>query len=118
MEEFSFALIWLGFFASIFLGWYFYLQARNKERMALIEKNATMEIFQVQKVGFRFPWLKFGMIVTGGGFGLCLSFILMLSPQFETLIDNTEGMVPFGLMFFFGGLGIVIAHYLEKPKEG
>ena len=39
MEEFSFALIWLGFFASIFFGWYFYLQARNKERMALIEKG-------------------------------------------------------------------------------
>jgi hypothetical protein len=26
----------MGFFASIFFGWYFYLQARNKERMALI----------------------------------------------------------------------------------
>ena len=117
MDDFSLALIWLGFFASIFLGWYFYLQARNKERMALIEKNAGAEIFKVRETRFRFPWFKLGMIIAGGGFGLCLTFFLMLSPQFKEIVRDTDGLVPFGLMLFFGGVGIVIGHYLEKPKD-
>ncbi|MCK4920726.1 MAG: hypothetical protein KAS71_06755, partial [Bacteroidales bacterium] len=53
------ALPWLGFFAAIVLAWYFYLKARNKERMALIEKGADVsEIYSKQEVTFRFPWLK------------------------------------------------------------
>ena len=59
------ALPWLGFFAAIVLAWYFYLQARNKERMALIEKGADVsDIYSKQEVTFRFPWLKIGIIIT------------------------------------------------------
>jgi len=39
MDDVMRALVWLGFFAAVFLGWYFYLKARNKERMALIESG-------------------------------------------------------------------------------
>lgn len=49
------ALIWLGFFASIFLGWYYFLQARNKERMALIERDKDVsEIYAKREVRFPF----------------------------------------------------------------
>ena len=61
MEDFGLALVWLGFFASIFFGWYYYLQARHSERMALIEKNVDVtEIFRVRKTSFSFPGLKLG----------------------------------------------------------
>ena len=114
MEDFSLALIWLGFFASVFLGWYFYLQARNKERMALIEKNVDIpEIFKVREARFHFPWFKLGMIITGTGFGFCLGLIFSRLP---VLIGADEGVGIFGCMLLFGGLGMVIAHIIEKPK--
>lgn len=114
MEEFSLALIWLGFFASVFFGWYFYLQARNKERMALIEKNADIPgIFKTPEARFRFPWFKLGMIITGTGFGFCLALILQMVPSLQGL---DVGPMIFGCLLLFGGLGMVIAHIIEKPR--
>ena len=111
MDEFSFALIWLGFFASVFFGWYFYLQARSKERMALIEKNIDLsEIFKVRKVQTRFPWLKLGMLLAGVGIGFCMNLFLPTSG------DERE-MTIFGSILFFGGLGLIIAHFIEKSKD-
>ena len=58
------ALVWLGFFAAVFLAWYFYLKARNKERMALIESGKDVsEIYSKQEIKFKFPWLKLGIIL-------------------------------------------------------
>ena len=114
MEEFSLALIWLGFFASVFFGWYFYLQARNKERMALIERNADIPgIFKTPEARFRFPWFKLGMIITGTGFGFCLAQILQMVPSLQGL---DVGPMIFGCLLLFGGLGMVIAHIIEKPR--
>ncbi len=113
MEDFSLALIWLGFFASVFFGWYFYLQARNKERMALIEKNVDLHgISKVREARFHFPWFKLGMIITGTGLGFCLAIIL----GEISAIRRMEGPMMFGCMLLFGGLGMVIAHIIEKPK--
>lgn len=117
MEVFSLTLIGLGFFASIFFGWYYYLQARNKERMALIEKNADVtEIFKVREIRFKFPWLKFGMIITGVGFGSCMALMLSLTTNILHMAVESELMI-FGFMLFFGGLGAVIGHFVEKPKD-
>jgi len=117
MNDFSFYLAWLGFFASILLGWYFYLQARTKERMALIEKNADLaEIFKVREFRFHFPWLKLGMTLMGVGFGFCLSLYLMLKPETTNLDQGTQEIMVLGFMMFFGGLGLVISHFVEKPK--
>ncbi len=114
MENWSLTIVWLGFFASILLGWYFYLQARNKERMALIEKNADVsEIFKERVV--RFPWLKLGMLIAGVGFGLCL--VVFLLPVIDT--PNLQGgkqALIVGSILLFGGVGIIIAHFIEKPK--
>lgn len=113
MKDFSLALFWLGLFASVFFGWYFYLKARNKERMALIEKNADVsEIFKPMKLkfNFNFPWFKIGMMITGIGLGLVTAIIL------STFIRVRNELVP-SLMLLFGGLSMVIAYYLEKQKD-
>jgi hypothetical protein len=115
MEEFSFALIWLGFFASIFFGWYFYLQARNKERMALIERNVDLnELFKVRER--RIPWLKLGIVIMGVGFGFCIPIVFSRSIGIINFGAEMEIML-FGFMLFFGGLGAVIGHFIDKPKE-
>jgi hypothetical protein len=117
MDDFAFYLVWLGFFASILLGWYFYLKARTKERMALIEKNADLsEIYKVREFRFRFPWLKLGMIITGVGFGFCMVFPLREIIGIQNFGAEME-LAIFGFMMFFGGLGAVIGHFIDKPKE-
>ena len=121
MHNFDLALVWLGFFACIFFGWYYFLQARNKERMALIERDKDVsEIYakRQREFRFRFPWLKLGMLVTGVGFGFCLTlFLWMINTRWEKFIKDTDGMVPVALMILFGGLSMVIAYYLDKPKN-
>ncbi len=114
MEDLGITLVWLAFFACIFFGWYFYLQARNKERMALIEKNANAaEIFKKREFNFKFPWLKLGMIVLGMGIGLFIP-VVYDATGLETRVP--EGMLVIGGMMIFGGLGLVIANFIEKPK--
>ena len=116
MDDFSLTLIWLGFFASIFFGWYFYLQARNKERMALIEKNADVtEIYKTRGTHFKFPWLKFGTLVTGVGLGFCIALFVGMNTNFND--GDLKGIMIFGFMLLFGGLGAVVGHFLDKPKN-
>lgn len=119
MDDVMRAFVWLGFFAAIFLGWYYYLKARNKERMALIESGKDVsEIYSKQEIRFRIPWLKIGLLVTGVGFGLCFILFLNVSvPDFERLINNMEEAYFLSSMILFGGLGIILGHYLDKPKN-
>jgi len=118
MENISLALVWLGFFASIFFGWYYYIQARNKERMALIDKNADVtEIFRVRRHTFRFPWLRLGMIFVGVGLGLCLALFVSQNSGVRDDHGDTMGVLVVGFMMLFGGLGAVVSHFIDKPKE-
>lgn len=121
MRNFDLTLIWLGFFAAVFLAWYFYLKARNKERMALIEGGKDVsEIFSRQEIKFRFPWLKLGMLFTGVGFGLGLVMLFAaIYPGFRGSINGnqTGPFLIIASMMLFGGLGVVIGYYLDKPKN-
>jgi hypothetical protein len=91
MEDVMIALVWLGFFATVFLGWYFYLKARNKERMALIERDKDVsEIYSKQEIRFRVPWLKLGLLITGIGFGLAVAIFLISIPAIKDSISFVE----------------------------
>ena len=113
MEDFSYALIWLGFFASIFFGWYFYLQARNKERMALIEKGADPKLFESVKKTSTGGILKWGLLLVGIGLGT-FSAMLLVQAGLE------EGAYP-AMICLFGGAGLIVAYKMEQksdtPKE-
>lgn len=118
MNNFDLALVWLGFFAAVFLGWYYYLQARNKERMALIEKDADLtEIFKSREIRFRFPWLKLGILFTGLAFGGSLIVWMSIYPVVEKLINKTDGFAIFVAMLLFGGISMIIAYVVDKPKD-
>jgi hypothetical protein len=117
MEDLMLAIIWLGFFASIFFGWYYFLQARNKERMALIDRDKDVsEIYAKREFRIRFPWLKLGMMITGVGVGLTVTALMMLNPVWEHMIQRTEGMLIAASILLFGGISMVIAHYIDKPR--
>lgn len=110
--------VWLGFFAAVFFAWYFYLKARNKERMALIESGKDVsEIYSKQEIRFRFPWLKLGIILTGFSFGFLVAFFpveIMLS-KMNLVIDKEP--LAFGVVSIFTAISIIVAYYLDKPKN-
>jgi len=95
------------FITGLFFTWYFIHKARVKERLLLIEKG--IEISDLSKNGkfkINFPWLKVGFVVAGAGFGVALGGFLKG--------DHNLGAP---LMFMFGGVAMVAAHFLEKSKE-
>jgi len=109
-------------FVSISLGWYFYLKIRNKERMALIEKDKDVsEIYARRKTSFsfHFPWLKIGIISTGFSIGWIMALIIS-----ELILRQPEGnyrikLEPFimGILFLFTSVSILVAYFADKPKN-
>jgi len=113
-------IVWLGFFAAVFLAWYFYLQARNKERMALIESGKDVsEIYSKKEIKFRFPWLKIGIIFTGFSFGFLTAFFFVeiLIKELDLGYRIQEEPLIFGITFLFTAISIIVAYFADKPKN-
>lgn len=109
-----FVIILILFVVSIFFVWFFSHQARVKERMMLIEKG--IDLYSLPKSGkfrIRFPWFKIGIVLTSIATGLMLGVFLMAIPFFASV---AAGNLPLPLMFLFGGIGMILAHFLDKPK--
>ncbi|WP_372906602.1 DUF6249 domain-containing protein [Rhodohalobacter sp.] len=112
MNQIIFTIIFLAFLTAGFLAWYFSHKSREKERMLLIEKGQDVP---EQKNGwsfsFRFPWLKLGVLITaiatGLIFGILISEITDIRAEFEPI-----------MMLLFGGIGMIIAHYVGKKDNG
>ena len=115
MKDFIIGIMWLGFFAAVFLGWYFYLKARNKERMALIERDKDVsEIYAKREIRFRFPWLKLGIILTGFSIGWLTAASVIILTDIIKLRD--EQPFAMGIVFLFTSISILIAYFADKPK--
>jgi hypothetical protein len=109
-------------FVSVSWGWYFYLKIRNKERMALIEKDKDVsEIYARPKTksGFHFPWLKVGIISTGFSIGFIVVEIIM-----QVFFVNQNGQytrggdsIGIGILFLFTSVSILLAYFADKPKN-
>jgi hypothetical protein len=100
-------LVPLSAFALTFGMWYIYITARNKERLALIEKGETPDLFKTNS-GFRS--LKLGLFLIGVAIGVIAGYFLK-----EGGMD--EGPAFLSMIFLFGGIALVITHFLEKKKN-
>ncbi|MCU4155378.1 hypothetical protein J1N10_05285 [Carboxylicivirga sp. A043] len=119
MNDFALAIIWLTLFAAVFFSWYFFLQARTKERTLLIDKGADASNFYAKKPerkGFRFPWLKFGLLAVGIAFGLMFGFV-MTHAIFPSSLGRIDEPFVFGSTILFGGLGMILAHFTDQKKN-
>lgn len=111
LTQFTFSIVFLGFLAAAFFAWYFTHKAREKERMLLIEKGLDVpEDKGGWSFSFKFPWLKMGIVVTGLSFGLLLGSVL------REVISSRIDFEPL-LMFMFGGIGMIIAHYIDRKDN-
>ena len=94
---------------------YIIISARNKERMALIEKGIDAEIFYKKTRTFgKYSSLQFGLLVIGIAIGIILGALLE-----EVGIEEEPAY--FSMIMLFGGLGL-LSYYLImrkiKPDNG
>lgn len=91
-----------------------YLYSRHRERMRLIEKGLTPEevksyFTEAKKPKNPYAALKWGILFLFVGLGIFISNILY------NIYDLDEG-VGVGIVFIFGGLGLVVYYIIISSK--
>jgi hypothetical protein len=94
----------IGFFLAIFAILYVYWTTRTKERLALIEKGADANIFKTEPS--KYALLKWGIFLIGLSVGVITGFAL------SNVV--TEVVAFFTMIFFFGGIGLIVAHFVTN----
>jgi predicted MFS family arabinose efflux permease len=82
------------------------LFVRRKERLIMIEKGTNMP--EIKDERFTFSSLKFGVFFIGIGLGVLVANILCVTTRIESEVAY------FSMIFLFGGIALVIAHFMEK----
>ncbi len=88
-----------------------YLSNRKKERMAIIERGLDPKKYLDNKTS-RDLSLKYGLLLIGVALGILIGNILSVT---ESFIDVPEAAY-FSMIFLFGGLALVINHFLAKKQ--
>jgi len=107
MENLSNVLITAIVFAAIY--GVIQLFIRRKERQMLIEKGANMPEFKSDLPSF--SGIKFGLFFVGIGIGIFAGSILTATTVLEKEVSY------FSMIFLFGGLALIISHFVEKNKK-
>lgn len=94
------------FFGTVFGVSYLYITARNRERLALIEKGADASIFKIDEKTNKYGALKWGLVLVGLGLGIWSGSILG-----NTVSIVEEEAAIFSMLLLFGGIGL-LAYYL------
>jgi hypothetical protein len=111
-QGFVAVMFFLTFFGSIFGIAYFYYTTRNRERLALIEKNADASIFKIEPVNiFKKFSIKLGMLFMGGGIGVLVGNILTVSTRLE------EPVAYLSMIFVFAGAGLISSYFVARKLK-
>ena len=111
MGEIIFTILFLAFLTVAFLAWYFTHKTREKERLIMLEKGMELPQTENKKsFGFTFPWLKAGILLVSLSIGLLIGLLL------EATFGQYWGAPPLFLVLF-GGIGMIIAHFVDKKKD-
>lgn len=100
-------------FISIAVVLYSLIQARNRERMAMIEKGFDASLLNSRpdnRTG-KFGALKVGIAAVGVGLGFLVGSIL----ESATTLDDEAAY--FSMIALFGGLGLIIYYMIVRQKE-
>ena len=100
------------FFGVIFGVFYLFISARNKERLALIEKGAEASIFYGKDRRVTPIWkvivINMALLMMGIGVGIFIAAILH-----QSLGVNDEVAYP-GTIFLMAGIGLISGFYFTK----
>jgi len=103
-------LVPLSSFALIFGLWYIYITARNKERLALIEKGADPKLFKTRDSGSGFSTMKLGLFFIGIATGIIAGYFLE-----EGGMNDVSAY--FSMIFLFGGIALTASYFLQKKNK-
>ncbi len=81
----------------------------NIERMSMIEKGASPELFHSRRQRNTSLPLRVSLLFIGAGLGLLMGYFL--DQQFRM-----EEVAYFSMLFIFGGLGLGAAYLIEEKK--
>lgn len=95
------------FFAMIFGIVFVIITARNRERMAMIEKGMSPKDFISGKPGV-YSILKWALLIIGTGIGVFVGSLL------EAFTELSEVTAYFAPILLFGGLGLLIAYLITR----
>jgi hypothetical protein len=102
------------FFTLIGLIFYYHTTTRHKERMAMLEKGFSAE--QIRAIAHRvfkgqspLASLKWGIIILSVG-------VAIIVGNFLRTVYNADESIIAGLIFVFGGLGLVIFYFVAAKK--
>ncbi|MCK5535614.1 MAG: hypothetical protein KAI79_02240 [Bacteroidales bacterium] len=103
-------IISLGSTGGIIFAIYYWIKARNKERLALIEKGADVsEIYKPRNnKNAAFKW---GVVIIGIAIGLLIGSALESYTSFE------GGVAYSSMVLMFGGAGLLLANFIKFDKE-
>jgi hypothetical protein len=111
MEELLGLFITLIVFAAIFGVVYIVITARNKERMAMIDKGVNPKDFMVQRKPQAYSILKWALLLAGVGLGLFVGSLLV------TYTGIDEEPAYFACALLFGGSGLAAAFFITRKAE-
>jgi hypothetical protein len=96
-------------FGSFFGIMYMYYTTRNRERMALIEKNADPSIFKTESPGtLKAASIKLGLLLAGAGIGVLMGNIL------EITTSLSEDSAYFSMILLFSGAGLFLSYFISR----
>ena len=101
----------IAFFLSVFGILYVYFTARNKERLAMIEKGFDPIKFKAKPEDSGDNTLKWSLLLIGVAVGIFLGVILTEYAGFP------ENEAYFSCIFLFGGIGLLVAYLLKKKED-
>ena len=96
-------------FATVFGIVYIAVSARNKERLALIDKGLDANMLHVKtNTHGRYDALKIGLLLIGFAVGLLLGNVL------ESYSQIQEEVAYFSMIMLFGGLALILYYLIMK----
>lgn len=98
-------------FLTIGLAYYFYLQARTKERLAAIEKGMDIMPAARKSGNGRKTVFTIGLFLVGISLGLLFGYLLKEFLAIEKITAY------FSMILLFGGSSLVISNLIKFKKE-
>ena len=114
------AVFFITSFGTLFGFVYLFLTTRHKERLALIEKGADANLFYSEKSKQSSNWswakftLKIGMFLMGIALGI---FFAVLLSKADFVGRREQPAIYFSLIFFFGGLSLLLYYIFMDRKS-
>lgn len=105
-------------FGSILAAFYIYYSTRHKERLALIEKGADASLFNTGKPSGEKSGRLLGMLTLKSGLFLMGIAVGIIAGGILTNIGVlNEGANYTSMIFFFGGLSLVISYLIGRKQQ-